>query len=36
MGVFVKYKGVNGPSGTPKTVVELIREIEGGVLDGGS
>jgi len=25
-GLFMKYEGVNGPPGTPKTIIELIRE----------
>lgn len=25
-GVFIRYQGVNGPSGTPKTTIELINE----------
>ncbi len=25
-GLFMKYEGVNGPPGTPKTIIEFIRE----------
>ena len=26
-GVFVKFEGINGPPGTPKTVIELVQVI---------